>query len=351
MNTSAYCLDALPVPTPRAAPAGPPAAFGAILGETVMVRVEQLRESDTARSAGVDHDHVRTLAEAGDRLPPISVHFDTMQVIDGMHRLAAARLNGAAEIEVRYFHGSLEDAFCLGVKANVTHGLPLIAADRQAAALRILRSHPHLSDRSIARTAGLGAKAVAALRDQVTDGMPVAARVGGDGRVRPLDPAEGRLAASRIIAERPDASLREIAREAGISVGTARDVRIRLAAGDDPIPARQRSSEAPRRTRPQDDLRRTAAPVDPELVLDVLRRDPTLRYSDSGRALLRWLNSRLVTADQWRDAARAVPPHCLVNVAKVARECARSWSGLAEELESAVTAESRSTTPATASET
>jgi hypothetical protein len=125
----------------------------------------------------------------------------------------------------------------VAVEANVTHGLPLSLADRRAAAERIVTSHPHLSDRAIARTAGLGAKAVAAIRRRVAetaDGPQLQAGVGRDGKVRPLNSLEGRSRAAERLAERPEASLREVARLAGISPATVSDVRRRLAAGEIP---------------------------------------------------------------------------------------------------------------------
>ena len=65
-----------------------------------------------------------------------------MRVVDGMHRLQAARLNGAKTIVARFFHGDDEAAFVEAVKSNIAHGLPLSLADRKAASLRIITAHP-----------------------------------------------------------------------------------------------------------------------------------------------------------------------------------------------------------------
>jgi hypothetical protein len=48
-----------------------------------------------------------------------------------MHRWRAARLIGQQEIDVRFFAESKEDAFAITVAANITHVLPLSAADRE----------------------------------------------------------------------------------------------------------------------------------------------------------------------------------------------------------------------------
>ncbi|MEE3922534.1 ParB/RepB/Spo0J family partition protein [Micromonospora sp. BRA006-A] len=114
-----------------------------------------LRAADSPRLAGEDDLHAQTLAETDAPLPPILVHRGTMRVIDGMHRLRAAVLRGETQIAARLFDGTVEAAFVLAVQANVTHGLPLSLADREAAAQRILRSHPHWSDRAVATAAGL----------------------------------------------------------------------------------------------------------------------------------------------------------------------------------------------------
>src|SRR5256885_2071124 len=82
-----------------------------MIGDTVQMRVDALRDADSPRAKGVDVDHVRTLAEAGGKLPPIIVHRATMRVIDGMHRLTVARLEGRIEVGVRFFDGTEDEAF------------------------------------------------------------------------------------------------------------------------------------------------------------------------------------------------------------------------------------------------
>lgn len=80
-----------------------------------------------------------------------------MRVIDGMHRLCAAKLRGKETIDVRHFHGNDEEAFMFAVKVNVTHGFPLTSADRAAAVRRILMSYPSWSDRAFAAATILSA--------------------------------------------------------------------------------------------------------------------------------------------------------------------------------------------------
>jgi ParB-like chromosome segregation protein Spo0J len=299
----------------------------------VLLPVAVLADADSPRVNGADEEHVRLLAASPTDLPPIVVHRSTMQVVDGVHRLRAARLAGAEHIAARYFDGSAEEAFVYAVEANAEHGLPLSAADRTAAAGRILRSYPEWSDRAVAGIAGLSDKTVAAIRRRTTADFPnLNHRVGTDGRRRPVDFAVGRLHAGRLLAQDPDRPLKEVAGEAGVAVGTARDVRRRLSRGESPLPPAQQPG------RPRPDARRRPEPKQPEPetaeiapheaireVLDELARDPALRYSEAGLSLLRLLVAHRGGPDVWQRFAESVPPHCADAVAAVSRRCAQVW--------------------------
>ncbi|MBN6051714.1 ParB N-terminal domain-containing protein, partial [Nonomuraea sp. RK-328] len=311
----------------------------------------------------MDDDHVRRLAETETELPPILVHRETMRVIDGMHRLGAAVLNGRQMIDVRFFEGSDEDAFLEAVRANITHGLPLSLQDRRVAALRILDSHPGMSDRAIAEATGLSAKTVGGLRRCSTADSPqLNTRVGKDGRRRPLNAEEGRLRAARVIAANPDASLRKIAQDAAVSVGTAHAVRQRIRRGEDPLVPRVTErlgsppggpdgtgTPGPALGDPRDGTReaagtaaeaavalqrrRTDQRADALLRLHSLQRDPSLRLSEAGRHLLRWMHSHVVAKDMRSDLLDAVPSHLAPIVADMALQCAEIWSDFAHDVQ------------------
>lgn len=314
----------------------------AISAEVVSVRIDDLHTADSPRLNGTDPNHVRRLAEVTESLPPIIVHYPSMQIIDGMHRVAAARVNYSEEIQARYFHGDWADGFLLAVRTNVVHGLPLTQDDRQAAARRIIHSHPQLSDRSIARAAGLAAKTVARIR-RISDEPSPDTRIGQDGKLRPLSTADGRRIASRLIATRPNASLREIAKEAGISVGTVRDVRTRLQSGRDPVPTQHAGPSQPASShagapgalgaRGNRTHQAAEQPVDVNRLMERLSHDPSLRYTESGRLMLRWLAKHLVALPQIGEIIEGIPPHCGILVAKIARAYAYAWNSLANELE------------------
>ncbi len=310
------------------------------------VPISSLLPGDSPRLAGQSKEHIARLAEIDDPLPPILVDARTMRVIDGAHRLMAASLRGRETIEVEFFRGTADDAFLYAVQANVTHGYPLSQADRRAAAKRIITSHPYLSDRAIAQTTGLGAKTVAALRKRAgsEQGPAVEARMGRDGRVRPLNSAAGRLRAAALIAQRPHASLRELAQAAGVSPATVGDVRKRLDAGLEPVPNRHDAPTPAPRPIPvaQQIAQRVAACAGPTEatgttndtgpLLKKLSRDPSLRQQEAGRRLLVLLQSYSTGPRNLNDLIDVVPPHCTVHVKQVALQVAQMWLDFAEEI-------------------
>lgn len=324
--------------------------------KTVSVPIVALLPGESPRLQGPAPEHVARLAEIDGPLPPILVRRSDMRVIDGMHRLLAAFARGQLTIEVEFFDGSTEDAFLRAVETNIAHGLPLSQADRRAAATRIIASHPQMSDRAIARSSGLGAKAVASIRRRSTDaGAQLNVRVGRDGKVRPLSSVEGRWRAAQVMTENPQASLREVARIAGISPATASDVRRRMQAGELPAPVRPEAATrdskpshkssmtetaarddgstaavSQERRRRYERQRRPAQP-DPNTALEKLLRDPSLRLNQGGRHLLRLLQQN--AAAEWSGLSAAVPAHCGALVVSLARQYAATWLEFAQQLD------------------
>jgi len=320
------------------------------------VPIMSLRAGESPRLNGDDKAHIARLAETDGPLPPILVDRRTMRVIDGMHRLMAASLQGRQAIDVVFFDGSEADAFLRAVQENVTHGLPLTLADRRAATERIIGTHPHLSDRAIGRATGLAAKTVAALRERSTDAAARSnARMGRDGRVRPLDSSEARRRAAELLTVQPTASLRHVARAAGISPATVLDVRKRLERGESPVPRRPAAADAggaggsgdggvltaapaaPSDQEPLDPARRpgprAVSAADPAATVEKLLRDPSLRNSDRGKGILRLLHSTAVGEAQLPDTVEAVPPHCAAIVVQLARHYSKMWQDFAKELD------------------
>ncbi|MEV5954179.1 ParB N-terminal domain-containing protein [Streptomyces sp. NPDC051987] len=277
--------------------------------------VAALAPADSPRAEDVDLAYARSLMEIGD-LPPILVNRRTLRVVDGMHRLTAAMLAGRPEIQVRFFDGDEREAFVASVRANLHHGRRLSQQERSAAACRILAAYPEWSNRAIAQATGLSTKTVATLRRRSSgDGPQLNTRVGRDGRARPVDPSAGRERAAAYLRGHPDASLRRIAAAAGVSVGTARDVRARMERGEDPVQARRTAASAAPAPlaavgpadAPARPARRRVLAKDP---LATLARDPSIRFSDHGRHLLRMLDNRALLGAEGALLADAVPGHC-----------------------------------------
>lgn len=314
----------------------------------VEVEVGSLSISSSPRFSGTDPKHVETLAAAQTPLPPIIVHRETMRVIDGAHRLIAARLRGQGKIAVRFFEGDEADAFVLAVKSNIAHGLPLSMADRKRSAGCIIASHPQWSDRRIASVAGIAPGTVAEIRRRTPGRLPAEhKRIGQDGRMRPVNGAEGRKLAIEIIEANPGLSLRRIGQAAGISPETARDVRHRMRQGEDPLSKREskrmdaEAEPAMARVGTGKETARGRAPrpnrkpiPDRARVMERLRADPSLRFSETGRNLLRLLSMHMLSAEEWEQIINNVPAHCGSIMARLAEECAAMWDQLAAQVKS-----------------
>lgn len=312
------------------------------------VPIGMLSESRSPRAQVEDPAHVRVLVESDERFEPLLVQRSTMRVIDGRHRLRAASLRGDTDIEVRCFDGDEDDAFVLAVRLNVHHGLPLTLSERKSAATRIVASYPHWSDRTVARCTGLSAKTVGKLRRQLTEEIPqLAARLGRDGKVRPLSPLDGRRRVVNQLREAPGTPLRELAERAGVSVSTVRDVRDRLRRGESPFPGGRQRTESSWGEHPEsvvsgDDGRVPAAERarsrdatcrcehDSQGVLRKLTQDPAFRGSETGRQLLRMLIATELDLDQWCTIIENVPSHGAPWVRAIAARRVEEWKRLAD---------------------
>lgn len=305
----------------------------------VRVAIALLKVADSPRLSGENVEHTRILAESGATLPPIIVHRASLRVIDGVHRLRAAMLRKQNDIDVLFFEGDEEEAFILAVKANVAHGLPLSRADRTAAVTRIIDTHPQWSDRMIASIAGLSPKTIAAIRlrgSSEANSQSNSRRIGHDGRIRPVNGTEGRRIAVKFIADNPDAALRTIATAAGISPATARDVRTKMRSSGSPMfpPQRRHDDNESRNDEvPHNNIVQRPPAKSAKAILISLKKDPSLRCTEAGRALLRLLDTNTIDAEKWLHLINNVPAHCATRIADIARQCAESWYYLAQQVE------------------
>lgn len=142
------------------------------------------------RASGVSKATVKEYAEAmkaGARFPAVVVFRDTKGVhwlADGFHRVAAAALIEATEIEIDLREGSRKEAQLHAAGANSSHGLKRTNADRRKA-VAMLFADPTWSKRSdgwIAKAANVSQPFVSKMRATQTV-MSDGPRETADGRV------------------------------------------------------------------------------------------------------------------------------------------------------------------------
>jgi ParB-like nuclease family protein len=336
------------------------------------------------RRGGTNAAHVQLLIDAdSSELPPILVQEDGCRVIDGLHRLEAAKLRGDHVIKARFLDCTDSEALVLAMEANSAHGLPLSKADRVSGAKRVLTAYPDWSDRAIAGVTGLSAKTIASLRSRSADAAQLASkRIGRDGRRRPVTAGEGRRRAAEYIRANPNAPLRQVARETDVSLGTVHDVSARLRLGVSPerdghrvpagrpavhplngvadtvpmapgvngtpqpmsrpavrpangvadtVPMAPGVNGAPQRRRKN----HTEAPLTWAGVAAQVAKDPTIRYTEGGKEFLRWMALHATDPDGWREFVNAIPAHWRSVIAPIADSISKEWSQFAEQLKPA----------------
>lgn len=287
------------------------------------ISLDRLSFGYSPRIQAEDREHATMLAAAFDELPPILVHAPSMQVIDGVHRVLAARLLGKRHVRVLLFHGTEVEAYIKAVQSNVVHGKPLTRAEREKAALRVLSVHGDWSDRRIASVCGIAPGTVGGLRARAhVDQGPANGRVGRDGKVRPIDPRATRLRVAEALQADPKASIREIALRTGASKRTVSDVRARALRGEDVVPAGLRSVD------PQPE------PEDGQQSSPVLAEVPAYLSDEDARGFVEWFEARCV-GDYGEMVAfvDVIPISRVYEVADAARRCGDLWRRFASELE------------------
>jgi hypothetical protein len=335
----------------------------------VGVPVSSLMAGFHLRQDGTDAAHVKLLADAAGSvdLPSILVQKHGLRIIDGMHRLEVAKLRSEWSIRARIVDCTDEEALVLAVKSNTLHGLPLTRADRISSTKRILIAHPDWSDRAVAGITGLSAKSIASLRNSSTGDMQFdGKRLGRDGKRRPVMAGEGRRRAAEYMRAHPGASLREVSRETDVSLGTVHDVRERLRQETDqppPValepterslcpaepqwrPGRQAGNRPaavtavslPVKSIHQGTGARNASRLVWPAVSAKLAGDPALRYTEGGRAFLRWMAAHALQADEWREFIDAIPRYWLEDVSRVAVGMSEEWRQFADRLSARIEA-------------
>lgn len=323
--------------------AGRPGGAVARPGATVVsVALARLVVKRSIREGGVNQEHVRRLMRLGGRWPPILVHETTGVVIDGVHRVAAARMLGLLRVDASLFSGGPDAALIEFVRRNVQHGLPLTLRERKWAASRVLSVHPDWSDRRIAGICALSPKTVGRLR--VTPGagdsddvahLEAAVRVGRDNRLRPVDSGSARERVAEALKEHPGASLRSVAALVGVSPETVRSVRLGLAAVRDEGSA-ERGAQiaggpvldvvAHDGTRIELSPREDASTRGLGVALhNPALHNPALHHPGSHAEFVAWFDRTGVDAQECARWLTRVPPAHYRDVAAEARRRAEAW--------------------------
>jgi len=135
--------------------------------------------------------------KAGDEFPPLTVF--TIEgkhiLVDGAHRLEAAKRCGCQQIACIVQPGTRADAIKFALGANRGHGLQRTNADKRKCAEIALREFPGLSDGAIAELCGVSDRFVAKLRLRPGGNGSDLTRTGRDGkkyRVRQRAPRTAR---------------------------------------------------------------------------------------------------------------------------------------------------------------
>jgi ParB-like nuclease domain len=151
-----------------------------------LVAICDLKDGPLVRLSGIDRNHVRLLAQITTPLPPILVAAGTFEILDGSHRVSAAKERGETSIRARVISGNEWELYLAAVHANVAHGKPLTLSERKRAAGRLVTAQPELSDRFIAEACGLSHTTVGVVRRATGQSGQLTVRRGRDGRVRSI---------------------------------------------------------------------------------------------------------------------------------------------------------------------
>jgi hypothetical protein len=302
---------------------------GTIAGCTAeQVRLDQIRAGESMRDRVLDEDHLQNLMVLDGNWGSILVWRKDNVVLDGLHRVEAARNLGYNTISCTWFEGTYDEAFVEAVSRNVRHGLPLSIGERSRAAARILELHPEWSDRRLAKICAVSPKMVSRVRRERAgrSRQPASAgdtRVGLDGRRRPVRPELMRLRIEQELRKNPEASLRTIAGAIGVSPETVRGVRTRLRSG---------TKEEARSlvTEPVLGLGSEGGTLSIALSTE---GDPAFASSSSAQAFVNWFDARGMTED-WHNHVHAIPVSRIYEIADEARRRADCWLEFARCLES-----------------
>ena len=111
-------------------------------------------------------------------MPPIIVYRVPNKgclLVDGFHRVTAAKKAGLKTINADVKNGSYDDAVLAAATANVKHGMPLSQEERKKVVKVFLKMHPERTNRWIAEDVGVSVHNVQKIREQLeSSGVQIA---------------------------------------------------------------------------------------------------------------------------------------------------------------------------------
>lgn len=318
------------------------AALPSVGDEMESVAVADLEVLEGVRSGGLSEEHLRLLMQAEGPWPPIVLWSDKRLIIDGAHRVEAARRLGRPTLTAVFFNGTRDEAFMEAVHMNVDHGLPLSLEDRRRAAALILKCHADWSNERVAEVCGVSSRIISRLRRQADDAPTertddqIERRTGRDGRNRPVAPERVRERIIGALESDPSASLRRIALVAGASPETVRTVRSRWNRGEHSVGSdhEERIKTSPECVAPRPGP--PSANADPFWLSDT-----ALRSNGKCVEFGEWFDATKLDVS-WHQYVSDVPISRIYLVADEARRRASEWIAFATALEARTRQQKRS---------
>lgn len=161
-----------------------------LLSDVFLDRETQIRVAVSEETVQRYYD-IMVDEEARDKFPPIVLFRDgngRLWLVDGHHRVMAAKRRKFATIRAIIIPGTKEDAVWEAIKANSQNGLPLLGVDIRRAVGMVLEIWPDRSNVMIAEAIGCNESTVRRHRDSFSTSAPAEVettkRVGKDGKRR-----------------------------------------------------------------------------------------------------------------------------------------------------------------------
>jgi hypothetical protein len=155
--------------------------------ETIILDA-RLQSRESMHKQTID-DYAEMYESDSEQMPPLhafkidGVHY----LVDGFHRIEAAKQAGVVDLEVEVTTGTFQEAGRFICSANATHGLRRTNADKRRQVQIALETDPEWSDREIARHCGVSPDFVNRLRRTICHLMTDTRKAVRNGKLYSID--------------------------------------------------------------------------------------------------------------------------------------------------------------------